>query len=120
VNGIEGTRLAWAQGVGRSNRPAPTKPPADSKRVVGPAFHRFRPFFASTVPELCQNPFSSPSLCQNPSRSHSRADSAFQSFALHLEFHLRVFLKDLRIALAQQLSHPLVRHTSRAEAGGIR
>ena len=27
---IEGARLALAQGVGRSNRPAPTKPPAES------------------------------------------------------------------------------------------
>src|ERR1035437_4454667 len=67
----------WAQGVGRSNRFAPTNTIVDSKRVDRSPFHRFRPFFALIVPELCQNPYSSASLCQNPSRLHSRTGSAF-------------------------------------------
>jgi Domain of unknown function (DUF5911) len=45
------SNLPWAQGVGRSNRPAPTKSPADSKRVDRFLPHRFRGSFASTVPK---------------------------------------------------------------------
>ena len=37
-----------------------------------------------------------------------------QSLAFHLQFHLRVLLKHLRIALPQQLGDPLVRHAPRA------
>jgi hypothetical protein len=60
---LEVIPIPWAQGVGRSNRPAPTRPPADSKRVVGSAFPSLSPI------------------------------SAFQSCSLYLKFHRRVFLK---------------------------
>jgi len=56
---LETIHLPWAQGVGRSNRPDPTKPPADSKalRCIGrPALHRSHRFFASTQPKPCQRP----------------------------------------------------------------
>jgi len=32
----------------------------------------------------------------------------YQRFALHLQPHLRIFLEDLRVALAEHLGHPLV------------
>src|ERR1017187_7138573 len=68
-NAYFGLPPPWAQGVGRSNRPAPTKSPADSKRVVRSEFHRLRHSFASTVPKLCQNPAQlGPVLCQNSDR----------------------------------------------------
>jgi len=33
-----------------------------------------------------------------------------QSFALHLQFHLRILLEDLRVSLAKHLRDPLVRY----------
>jgi hypothetical protein len=41
----------------------------------------------------------------------SPAVNLFQGFALHLQLHLGVFLEDLRVSLAQHLSHPLIRHS---------
>ena len=35
-----------------------------------------------------------------------------QNVALHLQLHLRVLLEDLRVTLAQHLSHPFVRYSS--------
>jgi AraC-like DNA-binding protein len=43
-----------------------------------------------------------------------------EGLALHLQLHLRVLLKDLGVALPKHLGDPLVRHTSRAEPGGVR
>src|SRR4029077_19000581 len=43
----------------------------------------------------------------------------FQSFALHLQFHLRILFEDLRVALAKHLSHPLVGYSSGAQPCGI-
>ena len=40
-------------------------------------------------------------------------------FSLHLQLHLRIPLEDLRVALAKQLRHPLVRHAARPQAGCI-
>ena len=37
-----------------------------------------------------------------------------------LAFHLRVLLKDFRIALAKHLGHPFVRDAAGAEPGGVR
>src|SRR6202007_209692 len=36
----------------------------------------------------------------------------FQSLALHLQLHLRILLEDLRVALAEHLSHPLIGYAS--------
>jgi hypothetical protein len=36
----------------------------------------------------------------------------FQRFALHLQLHLRILLEDLRVALAEHLSHPLIGYAS--------
>ena len=35
-----------------------------------------------------------------------------QSFALHLQFHLRILLEDLRVSLTKHLCYPLVGHTT--------
>ena len=42
-----------------------------------------------------------------------------QTNALHLQFHPRVLLEDLRVALAKHLCHPLVRYPSGTEPAGI-
>ena len=42
-----------------------------------------------------------------------------QSFAFHLQLHLRILLEHLRIALSEQLRDPLVRYPSGTEPGGI-
>src|SRR5580693_2538290 len=42
-----------------------------------------------------------------------------QSLALHLQFHLRILLEDLRVSLAKHLGYPLVRYPSGTEPGGI-
>ena len=44
----------------------------------------------------------------------------FQSFALHLQFHLRILLEDLRVSLAKHLSHPLIGYASSTQSRGIR
>jgi hypothetical protein len=44
---------------------------------------------------------------------------SFQSLALHLQLHLRIFLEGLRLSLAKHLCHPLVRYPSGTEPGGI-
>jgi hypothetical protein len=44
----------------------------------------------------------------------------FQSFVLHLQFHLRILFEDLRVGLAKHLSHPLVGYSSGAQPCGIR
>jgi hypothetical protein len=41
-----------------------------------------------------------------------KAVKFLQSFALHLQFHLRVLLEDLRVSLAKHLCDPLVRYPS--------
>jgi hypothetical protein len=46
-----------------------------------------------------------------PAPTHGFLD-LFQGFAIHLQLHLGVFLEDLRVSLAQHLSHPLIRHSS--------
>src|ERR1035437_3095902 len=38
-----------------------------------------------------------------------------QRLALHLEFHLRVFLEHLGVRLPEELRHPLVGHTARTQ-----
>jgi len=43
----------------------------------------------------------------------------FESLALHLKLHLRVFLEDLGVALPKHLSHPLVRDAAGAEPRSI-
>src|SRR5579864_1600079 len=42
-----------------------------------------------------------------------------QGFALHLQFHLRILLEDLRVALTKHLCDPLVRYPSGTEPCGI-
>jgi hypothetical protein len=42
-----------------------------------------------------------------------------QSIPLHLQFHLRILLEDLRLSLAKHLCDPLVRYPSGTEAVGI-
>ena len=42
-----------------------------------------------------------------------------QSLALHLQFHLRILLEDLRVSLAKHLCDPLVRYSSGAQPGRI-
>src|SRR5579871_632193 len=43
-----------------------------------------------------------------------------QRLSLHLQFHLRVLLEYLRIALPEQLRDPLVGDAAGAEAGSVR
>jgi hypothetical protein len=43
----------------------------------------------------------------------------FQGFALHLQLHLRLLLEDLRVTLAQHLSHPFIRHSSSTQPRSI-
>ena len=43
-----------------------------------------------------------------------------QSLALHLKFHLRVFLEDLRVALPKHLRHPLIGHAAGTQPGCVR
>jgi len=42
-----------------------------------------------------------------------------QSLALHLQFHLRILLEDLRVALAKHLCDPLVRYAAGTQPRGI-
>jgi hypothetical protein len=42
-----------------------------------------------------------------------------QSFALHLQLHLRILFEELRVSLAKHLCYPLVRYASGAEPGGV-
>ena len=42
-----------------------------------------------------------------------------QSLALHLQFHLRILLEDLRVSPAKHLRYPLVRYPSGTEPDGI-
>jgi len=42
-----------------------------------------------------------------------------QSFALHLQFHLRILFEDLRVSLAKHLSHPFIGYTSGTQPRGI-
>jgi hypothetical protein len=42
-----------------------------------------------------------------------------QSFAFHLQFHLRILLEDLRVALTKHLSHPLIGYSSGTQPGCI-
>jgi hypothetical protein len=39
-----------------------------------------------------------------------------QSLALHLQFHLRILLEDLRVTLAKHLGYPLVGYSSGTQA----
>src|SRR5437588_13045715 len=117
---LETTLLPWAQGVGRSNRPAPTIPPAGSKSVLRSAADRHHLSFASTVCFHCVLPLCASTVCfhcveivprpvqfgftmSEPFVFICVPIQLFESFAPHLKLHLRVFLEDLRIALAQQL-----------------
>jgi len=62
-------------------------------------------------------------VCSFRSRLSHLAGSAvelFQSFALHLQFHLGMLLEDLRVSLARHLSHPLIRYASGTQPRGIR
>src|SRR5580700_10541330 len=43
----------------------------------------------------------------------------YQCFALHLQLHLRILLEDLRVALAEHLSYPLVGYASGTQPCGI-
>jgi hypothetical protein len=42
-----------------------------------------------------------------------------QSFALHLQFHLRILLEDLLVSLTKHLGYPLVGHATGTESRGI-
>lgn len=42
-----------------------------------------------------------------------------QSFALHLQFHLRILLEDLRVSLTKHLGHPLVGYAAGTEPRGV-
>jgi RHS repeat-associated protein len=42
-----------------------------------------------------------------------------QSFALHLQFHLRILFEDLRVSLAKHLSHPFIAYASGTQPRGI-
>ena len=42
-----------------------------------------------------------------------------QGLALHLQFHLRIFLEDLRVTLPKHLGYPLVGYTSRTQPCGV-
>jgi hypothetical protein len=44
----------------------------------------------------------------------------FESLALHLQLHLLILLKDLRVALAEHLRYPLVGYSSGAQTCCIR
>jgi len=65
-------------------------------------------FLAKTVAELSQNPEISSGLSQNARGLVRGAIQPLQRLAFHLRLHLRVLLEDLRIALAEELRHPLV------------
>jgi hypothetical protein len=43
-----------------------------------------------------------------------------QSFALHLQFHLRIIFEDLRVSLAKHLSHPFIGYASGTQPRGIK
>ena len=59
--------------------------------------------FAVPLPLLCQN-------CAKTRTGFARLPVEFrQRLAFHLQLHLRILLEHLRIALAEQLRHPLVR-----------
>src|ERR1700692_2570612 len=42
-----------------------------------------------------------------------------QGFALHLQFHLRILLEDLRVALAEHLGYPFIGYASGTQPCGI-
>jgi hypothetical protein len=65
-------------------------------------------FWAQTVPK----PRDSTDLYQN--RFVGPAIHLLKSLALHLKFHLRVFLEHLSVALPQELRHPFIRYTAGA------
>ena len=80
-------------------------------------------FLGEIVPELSQNPIhcprtpdSSSDLSQNARRFVGHTIELLQRLALHLQFHLRVLLEDLRIALAEEVRDPLVGHAAGAQA----
>jgi hypothetical protein len=52
------------------------------------------------------------------SRSHGAIEIP-QSLALHLQFHLRILLEDLRVSLAKHLGYALVRYPSGAQPRGL-
>src|SRR5581483_3515502 len=104
---MEGSSLAWAQGVGRSNRPAPTKPRADSKRVSRFGSHRFRHSFASTVPNCAKTRLRMALCCAKTRTDFVRVPVELrQRFPFHLQLHLRILLEHLCIALPEQLRNP--------------
>ena len=113
--------LLHTQEVTGSSPVAPTTTLIDFKRVVHVAFHRILQSFASTVPELCQNPTLDRVCC---AKIHpalvSLAVQFCQRLALHLKLHVRVLLEYLRVALPKQLRHPFVRHAACAEACCVR
>ena len=44
----------------------------------------------------------------------------FQSFAFHLQFHLRILFHDLRVTLAKHLSYPLIGYSSGTQSCAVR
>jgi len=59
------------------------------------------------------------SLCRYASHFAGRAVELLRGFTLHLEFHLRVLLHDLRVSLAQHLRYPSIRYSSCTQPCGI-
>src|SRR5437588_12934815 len=90
---LETTLLPWAQGVGRSNRPAPTIPPAGSKIVLRSAADRHHLSFASTVCFHCVLPLCASTVCFHCVLPLCRNRAKTRSVRLHyvrtFRFHLR-------------------------------
>jgi len=98
--------MPWAQGVGRSNRPAPTNLLLIPKEIID------RRSIAFAVP-LCRN-------CAKTRTAFVRLPVEFrQRLSFHLQLHLRVLLEHLGVGLTEQ-SAPLVRNAAGSEPGGVR
>src|ERR1700756_3194595 len=81
--------------------------------------------------QLCQNcdPTPSVQLCSVITDVHSDFLWEFllfplpiqldQSFALHLQFHVRILLENLGVSLPQQLCDPLIGNAAGTEPGGV-
>src|SRR6266480_1269120 len=59
------------------------------------------------------------SFCSHRSYFAGSAVEFLQGFALHLQLHLRVLREDLRVSLAQHLSHPFIRHSHSTQPRSI-
>jgi hypothetical protein len=100
----------------------------DSKvlsNVVTTPNHDFRPrpyqiraHCTVTVPERAPA-FSAEAPAFSAGISFAWRFELLQSFALHLQFHLRILLEDSLVSLTKHLCYPLVGHTTGTEPRGI-